>query len=646
MGLFGKKQEKVTTKTMNTEPSSDAMDIIAYEKMISEKIGVLGKNVMELDFYAGSNNAVIKNVNYAINDMRDGNEKLASHITQMQSVSNDMGDKIEESISHMHDLVNASSEMTESNQKLAEIFDELKTNNDKTAEGIVAVATNSKLANDATSEVLESIAMINEIANKTNLLSLNASIEAARAGEAGRGFAVVAKEIQELAARSRECADTITKIMNNLSNQSSLSVKSIEEMQSIFTKQTEYMEETSSLLDNTVSRISDVNSLVNKVETNMVSLEESKNSIINNSESLANLGNANAEATQQISDNFSQVVKNSSEMNKKTFEVSNINQDIRHISHMLEHTDNKEPVTLRVGYMANYGSLCTIAVAKQLGFLDQEHITVEMVRCPNGMDIVNKLNEGQLDVGYIGHGAHKACINGAAKIILLSHISNAEAILGNKNNDIRSLNLLKGAKVGTPVGSAADDLLSLALEDAGLTRNDVHIINGTPQELIDMMTAGTIDACALYSPFNIDLREKMGDQLIQLANNVSYAHKTASLSSWITSNEYAVSKKDIMIRFVRAIYRAMTYRAIDENMKQVATWVSEMVPEISIDSAYKQRYDADWLTAGYVGCGVDSGTVEKLYKVQQNTFIAENGIKAAVPVRDYVSFEIMKEAAL
>lgn len=65
---------------------------------------------------------------------------------------------------------------------------------------------------EATDQIGNMVNMIMEIAEETNLLSLNASIEAARAGEAGRGFAVVAEQIGKLAANSGVAADDISKL--------------------------------------------------------------------------------------------------------------------------------------------------------------------------------------------------------------------------------------------------------------------------------------------------------------------------------------------------------------------------------------------------------------------------------------------------
>ena len=67
------------------------------------------------------------------------------------------------------------------------------------------------------------------------------------------------------------------------------------------------------------------------------------------------------------------------------------------------------------------------------------------------------MESGSIDVGYIGQGAHKLCINGEATIFALSHISNGDALIGGEG--ITSVEDLKGKKVAYASGTSSEDIL-------------------------------------------------------------------------------------------------------------------------------------------------------------------------------------------
>jgi len=85
-----------------------------------------------------------------------------------------------------------------------------------------------KRLGESSQQIGEIVGLIDDIAEQTNILSLNASIQAAMAGEAGRGFAVVADEVQRLAERSAEATKQIADLVNNIQADTNEAVSSME----------------------------------------------------------------------------------------------------------------------------------------------------------------------------------------------------------------------------------------------------------------------------------------------------------------------------------------------------------------------------------------------------------------------------------
>lgn len=247
----------------------------------------------------GTMSNYIGNVDRAVGEMANGTAQQAQ---ETQSVSNkvqDMGEAIAKTSGNVDKLVGNTDKMHEYNAKVDETLDDLIKISKESKDAIQIVYEQTNLTNQSVNEIQLAADVITDIADQTNLLSLNASIEAARAGEQGKGFAVVADEIRKLAEQSAQSASQITETIDALIRNSNTTVNTMKKVTEIIEKQGEELSQTQNVFENLNGEIAQVGNAVDDIRERTEQLNELKESVMDAMDNLSAIAEENAASTEE-----------------------------------------------------------------------------------------------------------------------------------------------------------------------------------------------------------------------------------------------------------------------------------------------------------------------------------------------------------
>ena len=261
-------------------------DIAQGEGDLTRRLPILGKN--EIGELSEWFNTFIGKLHGIINQVSGSSLQLASSALELQLTSKQMTESIAQLSSQSTSLATAGEEMSATSGDIANNCHHAATNaggaTQKAKQGaavvgqsIAVMSTIAERVQNAAStvgalgvrseQIGEIIGTIEDIADQTNLLALNAAIEAARAGEQGRGFAVVADEVRALAERTTRATKEIGEMIKAIQKETKEAVVTMEQSVTQVEQGTSHASESGRSLQEILDIINDVTEQIGQIAT-------------------------------------------------------------------------------------------------------------------------------------------------------------------------------------------------------------------------------------------------------------------------------------------------------------------------------------------------------------------------------------------
>lgn len=267
----------------------------------------IGETTIATEEIAQSIQDVARGSNTQAEEVQDGSEKTASvgdKIAHVNNLSTEMGNLSDEvkkdseiGLDTMKNLIEKAEEKEKSSEQLSFIISSV---------------------DDQSRKISEITSTISSIADQTNLLALNASIESARAGEAGRGFAVVADEIRKLAEQSSSASSDIKNLIDNMLDQSSEAVRTVEASRRIDSEEFEAAKTTEETFNRIFERLDTLLGSIGQIKSENHQIEIDSEALIDVMNNVSSITEETSAASQQVSASTEEQLASMEEITSQT----------------------------------------------------------------------------------------------------------------------------------------------------------------------------------------------------------------------------------------------------------------------------------------------------------------------------------------
>ena len=300
---------------------------------LSAMIGKISNNTMtlnasseEMNAAAGQAGNAVGNINDDLHNMLTGAVEQTGNAQNIKNSIHNMNIHLEKTLGEVDRLSDETKAMLDARNDVDKSLNQLDASNQDVMTEVENIQKQTQQNNESVEKIIAAVSYISDIADQTNLLSLNASIEAARAGETGKGFAVVAEEIGKLANQSNEASTEISELVNLLSYNSSQTMDIMDSVQDAMNDQTKKLVETANIFKQLQEHVSHVADGVDVIRDATVQLGKETNEIGKDIKNLSDIAQRNEDTvkgTISFSDGVLGTVNSVTEMSTEVSSSAN-----------------------------------------------------------------------------------------------------------------------------------------------------------------------------------------------------------------------------------------------------------------------------------------------------------------------------------
>ena len=311
------------------EAKASLTNLRSIAAAVMNSIQILKKEATDHETITRDMNDISQHQAASLEEITSALEELASNSSAISDIARSLYEELAITVNAVNDLKTVNDKVQDSSAAMEQSLNEVTQYSSSTTEQISRTEKMFNTVKEKSNEMANFVQIINDIADKVNLLSLNAAIEAARAGEYGRGFAVVADEISKLADATTQNAKEIENIIRE-------NIKLIGESGSLIMESVETMNKLNAAIKTIQTEIKEVGNLIGDIG---LTIKTIRNLNLKIHESGKTIENSTAEqkiATDESTKLSFDIAHKSQEIVKLATQISHSTQTISELAAELE----------------------------------------------------------------------------------------------------------------------------------------------------------------------------------------------------------------------------------------------------------------------------------------------------------------------